>query len=161
MAIAMAGKWQAGNLPPELTSLVGRRAELDVVRTAVRHSRLVTLTGIGGVGKSRVALRAAAELRSEFGGGAWLVGLSALNDGGLVPHAIAGALRLADQTARPMTEVLAEHLSGRELLIVLDSCEHLAGPAARSSPRCSPPYRGCACSPPAAARSKWRARRWS
>ncbi|WP_406673273.1 hypothetical protein WBK31_25175 [Nonomuraea sp. N2-4H] len=128
MAIAMAGKWQAGNLPPELTSLVGRRAELDVVRTAVRHSRLVTLTGIGGVGKSRVALRAAAELRSEFGGGAWLVGLSALNDGGLVPHAIAGALRLADQTARPMTEVLAEHLSGRELLIVLDSCEHLAGP---------------------------------
>ncbi|MFG1696266.1 ATP-binding protein [Nonomuraea sp. NPDC049309] len=124
----MAGKWQAGNLPPELTSLVGRRAELDEVRTAVRRSRLVTLTGVGGVGKSRVALRAAAELRPEFGGGAWLVDLSALNDGGLVPHAIAGAFRLADQTARPMTEVLAEHLSGRELLLVIDSCEHLTGP---------------------------------
>ncbi|MFB9475562.1 hypothetical protein ACFFR3_39245 [Nonomuraea salmonea] len=128
VAITMAGKWQAGNLPPELTSLVGRRAELGQVRTACRRSRLVTLTGVGGVGKSRVALRAAAELRAEFGGGAWLVDLCTLRDGGLVPHAVAGALRLSDQTARPMPEVLTEHLSGRELLIVLDGCEHLAGP---------------------------------
>ncbi|MEV4564331.1 hypothetical protein AB0K12_11245 [Nonomuraea sp. NPDC049419] len=127
----MAGKWQAGNLPPELTSLVGRRAELGQVRTACRRSRLVTLTGVGGVGKSRVALRAAAELRAEFGGGTWLVDLSTLRDGGLVPHAVAGALRLSDQTARPMPEVLTEHLSGRELLIVLDGCEHLAGPCGK------------------------------
>ncbi|GAA3703856.1 hypothetical protein GCM10022224_081900 [Nonomuraea antimicrobica] len=123
-------KWQAGNLPPELTSLIGRRSELDQVRRACRRSRLVTLTGAGGVGKSRLALRAAAELRPEFGGGAWLVELSPLDDGRLLPHAIAEALRLTDRTTRPMVEVLAEHLSGREMLIVLDACEHLAGACA-------------------------------
>ncbi|MBB6554176.1 ATP-binding protein [Nonomuraea rubra] len=124
----MAGKWQAGNLPAELTSLIGRRGELDQVRRACRRSRLVTLTGVGGVGKSRLALRAAADLRPEFGGGAWLVELSPLLDGSLLPHAIAEALRLTDQTTRPMIEVLAEHLYGREVLLVLDTCEHLAGP---------------------------------
>ncbi|MFC5823790.1 ATP-binding protein [Nonomuraea insulae] len=121
----MAGKWQAGNLPAELTSLIGRRAELDEVRRACRRSRLVTLTGVGGVGKSRLALRAGADLRPEFGGGAWLVELSPLEDGTLLPHAIAEALRLTDQTTRPMVEVLAEHLLGREVLIILDTCEHL------------------------------------
>ncbi|MEV0995833.1 ATPase [Nonomuraea sp. NPDC050202] len=128
MAITMAGKWQAGNLPAELTSLIGRRGELDQVRRACRRSRLVTLTGVGGVGKSRLALRAAADLRPEFGGGAWLVELSPLVDGSLLPHAIAEALRLTDQTTRPMVEVLAEHLFGREVLLVLDTCEHLVGP---------------------------------
>ncbi|MCK2220061.1 ATPase [Actinomadura sp. ATCC 31491] len=126
----MAGKWQAGNLPPELTSLIGRRGELDQIRRACRRSRLVTLTGVGGVGKSRLALRVAAALRPEFGGGAWLVELSPLDDGTLVPHAIAEALRLTDQTTRPMTEVLAEHLAGREVLLVLDTCEHLVADCA-------------------------------
>ncbi|MEV0380302.1 ATPase [Nonomuraea sp. NPDC050643] len=130
MAITMAGKWQAGNLPAELTSLIGRRGELDQVRRACRRSRLVTLTGVGGVGKTRLALRAAADLRPEFGGGAWLVELSPLDDGTLLPHAIAEALRLTDQTTRPMTEVLAEHLFGKEVLIVLDTCEHLVGACA-------------------------------
>ncbi|GAA2205538.1 hypothetical protein GCM10009850_009960 [Nonomuraea monospora] len=128
MAITMAGKWQAGNLPAELTSLIGRRGELDQVRRACRRSRLVTLTGVGGVGKSRLALRAAADLRPEFSGGAWLVELSPLVDDSLLPHAIAKALRLTDQTTRPMAEVLAEHLYDREVLLVLDACEHLAGP---------------------------------
>ncbi|SPL96872.1 Disease resistance domain-containing protein / Tetratricopeptide repeat-containing protein [[Actinomadura] parvosata subsp. kistnae] len=131
MAIAMAGKWQAGNLPAEPTSLVGRRGELDQIRRACRRSRLVTLTGVGGVGKSRLALRAAAALRPEFGGGAWLVELSPPVDGPLLPHAIAASLRLTDQTARPMVEVLAEHLSGREVLLVLDACEHLTGACSR------------------------------
>ncbi|MGW0807398.1 ATP-binding protein [Nonomuraea sp. NPDC002799] len=126
----MTGKWQAGNLPPELTSLVGRRAELDQVRRACRRSRLVTLTGVGGVGKSRLALRAAVDLRREFGGGAWLVELSPLEDGTLLPHAIAEAMRLTDQTTRPMTEVLAEHLAGRQVLLVLDTCEHLVAACA-------------------------------
>ncbi|MEV4176471.1 ATPase [Nonomuraea sp. NPDC049709] len=132
MAITMAGKWQAGNLPAELTSLIGRRTELDQVRRACRRSRLVTLTGVGGVGKSRLALRAAADLRAEFGGGAWLVELSPLDDGTLLPHAIAESLRLTDQTTRPMVEVLAEHLFGREVLLVLDTCEHLVGSCART-----------------------------
>ncbi|TDD01971.1 LuxR family transcriptional regulator [Nonomuraea deserti] len=121
----MAGRWQAGNLPAEPTSFVGRRQELDRVRRACARSRLVTLTGAGGVGKSRLALRAAAELRPGFSGGAWLVELSPLDDGTLLPHAIAEALKLADHTSRPMAEVLAEHLAGREVLLVLDTCEHL------------------------------------
>ncbi|WP_188190107.1 ATP-binding protein [Nonomuraea sp. SYSU D8015] len=128
----MAGKWQAGNLPSELTSLVGRRTELDEIRRACRRSRLVTLTGVGGVGKTRLALRTAADLRPEFSGGAWLVELSPLDDGVLLPHAIAGALRLTDQTTRPMTDVLAEHLSGREVLLVLDTCEHLVDACAHT-----------------------------
>ncbi|MEV3984661.1 ATPase [Nonomuraea sp. NPDC049758] len=130
MAITMAGKWQAGNLPAELTSLIGRGAELEQVRRACRRSRLVTLTGVGGVGKTRLALRAAADLRPDFAGGCWLVELSPLDDGTLLPHAIAEALRLTDQTTRPMSEVLAEHLFGRELLLVLDTCEHLVGACA-------------------------------
>ncbi|MEW9548123.1 ATPase [Nonomuraea sp. NPDC050783] len=133
MAITMAGKWQAGNLPPELTSLVGRRVELDQIRRACRRSRLVTLTGVGGVGKSRLALRAATDLRPGFGGGAWLVELSPLDDGTLLPHAIAEALRLTDQTTRPMAEVLAEHLYDREVLIVLDTCEHLVAACAATA----------------------------
>ncbi|TMR92092.1 ATP-binding protein [Nonomuraea basaltis] len=128
----MAGKWQAGNLPSELTSLIGRRNELDQIRRACRRSRLVTLTGVGGVGKTRLALRAAADLRPEFGGGAWLVELSPLDDGTLLPHAIAEALRLTDQTTRPMAEVLAEHLFGREVLLVLDTCEHLVSACANT-----------------------------
>ncbi|HEX4815151.1 MAG TPA: hypothetical protein VFV66_20610, partial [Nonomuraea sp.] len=131
----MSGKWQAGNLPPELTSLVGRRTELDQIRRACRRSRLVTLTGVGGVGKSRLALRAAADLRPEFGGGAWLVELSPLDDGILLPHAIAEVLRLTDQTTRPMAEVLAEHLSGHDVLLVLDTCEHLVPSCARTVDR--------------------------
>ncbi|NUP03244.1 MAG: hypothetical protein HOW59_35520, partial [Nonomuraea sp.] len=130
MAITMAGTWQAGNLPAELTSLIGREDELEQVRRACRRSRLVTLTGVGGVGKTRLALRAAADLRAGFGGGAWLVELSPLDDGTLLPHAMAEALRLTDQTTRPMAEVLAEHLFGREVLIVLDTCEHLIGACA-------------------------------
>ncbi|WP_195899795.1 ATP-binding protein [Nonomuraea cypriaca] len=126
----MAGRWQAGNLPAELTSLIGRREELSQVRRACRRSRLVTLTGVGGVGKSRLALRSAAELRPEFGGGAWLVDLSPLDDGTLLPHTIAEALKLTDQTTRPMIEVLAEHLSDRDVLLVLDTCEHLVGACA-------------------------------
>ncbi|MEU5860396.1 MULTISPECIES: ATPase [unclassified Nonomuraea] len=126
----MAGKWQAGNLPAELTSLIGRGDELEQVRRACRRSRLVTLTGVGGVGKTRLALRAAADLRADFAGGSWLVELSPLDDGTLLPHAIAEALRVTDQTTRPMAEVLAEHLFGRELLLVLDTCEHLVGACA-------------------------------
>lgn len=129
----MAGKWQAGNLPPELTSLVGRRDELDQIRRACRRSRLVTLTGVGGVGKTRLALRAAADLRPEFSGGAWLVELAPLDDGTLLPHAIAEALRLTDQSTRPMAEVLAEHLFGREVLLVLNTCEHLVDACARAA----------------------------
>ncbi|TDD56277.1 LuxR family transcriptional regulator [Nonomuraea terrae] len=128
----MSRQWPAGNLPSEPTSLVGRRAELDEVRQACGRSRLVTLTGVGGVGKSRLALRAAADLRPSFDGGAWLVELAPLDDGALLPHRIAEALGLSDQTTRPMTQVLADHLHDRDVLLVLDTCEHLARACSRT-----------------------------
>ena len=86
-----------GNLPAELTSFVGRRGELAEVRRLLAGSRLVTLTGIGGVGKTRLALRAAAGLRRAFRDGAWLVQLDQLRDEGLVAQAVAGALGLQDR----------------------------------------------------------------
>jgi predicted ATPase len=120
-----AGGRQAGNLPEETTSMVGRAHELARVRTLCAESRLVTLTGCGGVGKTRLAVRAAADLRSRFTDGAWLVELSPLDQGPLLAHTIAEALPLADQTNRPMVDVLADYLADRDLLLVLDTCEHL------------------------------------
>ncbi|MFI8992639.1 ATP-binding protein [Streptomyces sp. NPDC053542] len=85
----------------------------------------MTLTGIGGVGKTRTALRAAAESADDFGDGAWFVELSGLQDSELLLHAVARVLCPTDHTARSMEEVLADHLSGRHLLLILDTCEHL------------------------------------
>ena len=86
-----------GNLPAELTSFVGRRGELAEVRRLLAGSRLVTLIGVGGVGKTRLALRAAAGLARAFPGGEWLVQLDQLRDEGLVAQAVAGALGLQDR----------------------------------------------------------------
>ncbi|WP_447036277.1 ATP-binding protein [Streptomyces sp. DSM 118878] len=112
-----------GNLPLELNAFVGRTRELAELTAALRTARLVTVTGVGGVGKSRLAVRAAAE--SPPRDGAWLVDLAALRDADLVEHAIAEALRLTDHTSRPPVEGLREHLAERELLLVLDGFEHL------------------------------------
>ncbi|MEV0163239.1 ATP-binding protein [Nonomuraea fuscirosea] len=130
--MTMGGR-HSGNLPPETTSLVGRRGELARIRRLCREFRMVTLTGVGGVGKSRLALRAAALMRPGFADGAWLVPLSALDQGALVPYSIAESLPLADQTTRPMLEVLTEYLGDRHLLLVLDTCEHLIEDCARTA----------------------------
>jgi predicted ATPase len=129
MAAGKGARW-VGDLPAETTSLVGRHSDVENVMRALRLSRLVTLTGVGGVGKSRLALRAAAGLREEFPDGAWWVQLSPLSEPTLLGQAISEALGLADQTVRPATEVLADYLAGRELLLTLDTCEHLAEEAA-------------------------------
>ncbi|MEV0620969.1 AAA family ATPase [Nonomuraea sp. NPDC050404] len=118
------GKYQ-GNLPAESTKLIGRREEVAALRTLFGKARLVTVTGVAGVGKTRIALRAAAALQREFVDGAWLVTLSPLAEGSALPYAIAESLPLADQSARPVTDVLADYLAGRELLLVLDTCEHM------------------------------------
>src|SRR6516225_10419204 len=120
-----------GNLPAELTSFVGRRGELAAVKRLVAYSRLVTLTGVGGVGKTRLALRAAAELRRAFRDGVWLVRLDQLRDEALVTQAVASALGLQDRAGYPPAAMLAEYLAGRQLLLVLDNCEHLVDAAAK------------------------------
>src|SRR6516165_5521256 len=124
------GERVTGNLPAELTSFVDRRDELAEARRLLAESRLVTLTGIGGVGKTRLALWAAAELRRAFRDGVWLVQLDQLREEALVAQAIAGALGLQDRAGYAPAETLAEYLAGRQLLLVLDNCEHLVDAAA-------------------------------
>jgi predicted ATPase/DNA-binding NarL/FixJ family response regulator len=121
----------AGNLPAELTSFVGRRGEVAEVRRLLAESRLVTLTGVGGVGKTRLALRAAAGLARAFGDGVWLVQLDQLRDQALVAQAVAGALGLRDRAGYAPAEALAGYVADRQLLVVLDSCEHLVDAAAK------------------------------
>src|SRR6516164_8361754 len=120
-----------GNLPAELTSFVGRRGELAEVRRLLADSRLVTLTGIGGVGKTRLALRAAAGLRRAFRDGVWLVQFDQLRDPALVAQAVAGGLGLQDRAGYSPAASLAEYLAGRQLLLVLDNCEHLVDAVAK------------------------------
>ncbi|MFE6333894.1 LuxR C-terminal-related transcriptional regulator [Streptomyces sp. NPDC057798] len=110
---------------PEPTSFVDRRAELAAGRRLLARSRLVTLTGPGGVGKTRLATRLADRVRGTFPDGVRFVRLAGLDDPALVPHAAADALGLHDHTDRPPLDVLAGHLGERRLLLVVDNCEHL------------------------------------
>ena len=125
------GRRVVGNLPAELTSFVGRRGEVAEVRRLLSGSRLVTLTGVGGVGKTRLALRAAAGLRRAFGDGVWLVQLDQLRDEALVAQAVAGALGLHDRVGFSPEAALAEYVADRQLLLVLDNCEHLVDAVAK------------------------------
>ena len=114
-----------GNLPEELSSFVGRRTELVEVKRLLVSSRLVTLTGIGGVGKTRLALRVATNARGVFTGGVWLVELGQLSEGALLDGVVAAALGLRSQSTRPLQQVLVDFLAARELLLVLDNCEQV------------------------------------
>ncbi|MGW6025334.1 ATP-binding protein [Streptomyces sp. NPDC055099] len=116
---------RVGNLPVRAVRLIGRQRERGDVRRLLRTERLVTLTGVAGVGKTRLAVEAAADLQPSFRDGAWWVELSPLSRGSVLALAIAEALPLADQSGRPMIDVLADYVAGRELLLVLDTCEHL------------------------------------
>ncbi len=121
-----AEKAPRGNLPAELSSFVGRRAELAAVRQALETGRLVTLIGAGGVGKTRLALSAASAARRAFRDGAWLVDVSPLRDDELLASTIAAALGLQSRTARWAPAVLGDQLANRALLLVLDNCEHMS-----------------------------------
>ncbi|MGW0595783.1 ATP-binding protein [Streptomyces sp. NPDC002776] len=110
---------------PEPTSFVDRRAELAAGRRLLARSRLVTLTGPGGVGKTRLATRLADRVRGAFPDGVRFVGLAGLDDPALVPHAAADALGLHDHSGRPPLDALAGQLGERRLLLVVDNCEHL------------------------------------
>jgi predicted ATPase/class 3 adenylate cyclase/DNA-binding CsgD family transcriptional regulator len=115
----------AGNLPRQVTSLVGRD---DLVRQGaelVRDRPLVTLTGVGGVGKTRMALEVGAELAGEFPDGAWMVELAAVGDPGSIPAAIATVLGITPQGDTPLITTVAAALAGKRLLLIIDNCEHL------------------------------------
>jgi len=109
----------------EVTAFVGRDAELADLGGLLGRARLVTLTGPGGVGKTRVALRAAASAAGRFADGACLVELSGLRDPELLANAVAGCLRLPEADARSQLDTILDHLRERELLLILDTCEHL------------------------------------
>ena len=126
----------AGNLRAQLSRFVGRDAELRQLRAAVRSSRLVTLIGPGGVGKTRLAVEAAAALREEHPDGAWLVELAGVAEPGGVAPAVAAALGAGvavlpgAQPAGSATDLIVRYLAGRSLVVVLDNCEHVIGEAA-------------------------------
>src|SRR5271165_112563 len=113
------------NLPAEVTSFVGRRQELREVKRLLSTTRLLTLTGSGGVGKTKLALRAAAEMSRGFPDGACLVLLDSVRDPLLVPQPVFGALGVPDLSSGLSLSSLADYLAGQRLLLVLDNCEHL------------------------------------
>lgn len=114
-----------GNLPAELNGFVGRDEELAGLGALLDEARLVTVVGVGGVGKTRCALRIAALLEKRYCDGVWLVELSSLHDPELLEHALVDALGLTDHTGRPPRAALLEHLAERRLLLVIDGFEHL------------------------------------
>ncbi|MFC9557934.1 protein kinase [Rhodococcus sp. NPDC056960] len=120
-----AARGARGNLPLELTSFVGRRSELSEAKNLLSGSRLVTMTGIGGVGKTRLALRVATNAQRDFADGAWLVELGELRDDSLLVDVVAATLGVQDHSARPLHEILVEFLAPRELILVLDNCEQV------------------------------------
>jgi predicted ATPase/class 3 adenylate cyclase len=119
-----------GNLPVQATSFIGREAAVVELIDLVRAHRLVTLTGVGGVGKTRLAIQVGAELISEFPDGVWLIELAPVGEGTAVPEAVAAALGINTQSGLSMRDSIVEALSDRRLLIVLDNCEHVIDEAA-------------------------------
>ena len=126
------GVGRHSGLPAEMSSLVGRGPQIAAVLEGLRTARVVTLTGPGGCGKTRLALRAATLAAGRFGDGARLVELASLTDSALVPAAIAEVLGVPERdAANPMTGVV-QALADCELLIVLDNCEHVLGSAGQA-----------------------------
>jgi predicted ATPase/class 3 adenylate cyclase len=119
-----------GNLRPATTSFIGREPEVAEVQAAVKAHRLVTLTGVGGVGKTRLALEVAARLADEFPDGVWFFELAAVSDPAAVPDAVAAVLGITQQPGKTVSESVAAALEGRLRLLVFDNCEHVLDAAA-------------------------------
>src|SRR6516165_6993488 len=119
-----------GNLRPALTSFIGRESELDEVQAAVKAHRLVTLTGVGGVGKTRLAVEVAERLHDEFPDGVWFFELAAVTDPAAIPDAVAAVLGITQQPGKTVSESVASALEGRLRLLVFDNCEHVLDTAA-------------------------------
>jgi predicted ATPase len=119
-----------GNLRAATTSLIGRESEVTDVAAALKVHRLVTLTGVGGVGKTRLAVEVAARLADEFPDGVWVFELAAVTDPAAVPDAVASVLGITQQPGKTVSESVAAALEGRVRLLVIDNCEHLLDAAA-------------------------------
>ncbi len=119
------------NLPAQVSSFIGREGELAVVRALVGGSRLVTLTGAGGAGKTRLALQVAAWLLDGAGDGVWFADLAPVGDPDLVAVTVADVLGVRQEPGRPVLGTLVEAVAGRNLLVLLDNCEHLIGACAK------------------------------
>lgn len=119
------------NLPIQLTSFVGREKEIREIKGMVGRVRLVTLTGAGGSGKTRLSLQVAADVIDEFEKGAWFVELAPISDASLVPNAVMTALELREEAGRAPLDALTDFLRAKKLLLILDNCEHLVEACAR------------------------------
>ncbi len=124
-------KERRSNLPIQLNSFIGRARELAQVKRLLASSRLLTLIGAGGCGKTRLAVEAAAAVSAEIPDGVWLVGLGALSDSNLLANAVASALDLGEESDRPNPDLLTDYLQTKYLLLVLDNCEHLIAACAQ------------------------------
>jgi predicted ATPase/DNA-binding CsgD family transcriptional regulator len=120
-------RWYPGELPREVTGFVGRDRELDALADMLGAARLVTITGTAGVGKTRVALRAAADSSGWFADGVCFAELGGLSDPDLVAHTVAACLGLPEQDARSGADAVIDYLADRQVLLVLDTCEHVIG----------------------------------
>ena len=119
------------NLPLQLTSFVGRARELAELRNSLVDTRQLTLTGAGGVGKTRLALEVAARLLQDFPDGVWLADLSVVADPALVPQAVAGAVNVREESGRPVSALLGDYFLAKHALLLLDNCEHVAAACAQ------------------------------
>ncbi len=119
------------NLPRQLTSFIGREREMADVKRLVSANRLLTLTGSGGCGKTRLAVQVGGDLVETFADGVWFVDFAPLSDPALVPQAVASALRTREEPGRPLLATLTDHLQPKTVLLILDSCEHVVDACAR------------------------------
>ena len=121
------------NLPIQLTSFIGRERELAETRQLLSNTRLLTLIGPGGTGKTRLSLQIAEEVLPEFTNGVWLVELAPLTDPSLIPQTIATVFELREAPNIPLMDILINYLRAKQLLLILDDCEHLIAACAKLS----------------------------